>query len=199
MAEATKEHFPDSHHDVSANTIFGFWVYLMTDFIMFATFFATYAVLRNNTFGGPTAKELLDIHFAFGQTLVLLLSSFTCGLAMLAIPQGKKGSLFAWYGITFLLGAVFLYMVGIDFARLIASGNDWTKNAFLTSYFSLIGLHGLHIVAGLIFMVFFLVQVGLRGLVPVTIRRLTCLKLFWFFSYVVWIFMFTIVYLIGAT
>jgi cytochrome o ubiquinol oxidase subunit 3 len=90
-------------------------------------------------------------------------------------------------------------MLGFDFADLVNRGQDWTKNAFLSSYFTLVGLHGLHIVAGLIFMIFFLVQVRIRGLIPVTIRRLICLKIFWFFSYIVWIFMFTIVYLIGAT
>jgi cytochrome o ubiquinol oxidase subunit III len=198
MTEAT-EHFPDAHHDASANTIFGFWIYLMTDFIMFATLFAAYAVLRNNTFGGPSARELLSIPYALVQTLVLLTSSFSCGMAMLSVRKNDKTKLFAWYGISFLLGLCFLFMIGFDFAHLIETGNTWTRNAFLSSYFTLVGLHGLHIVLGLIFMVFFLLQVRVRGLIPVTIRRLACLKQFWFFSYIVWIFMFTIVYLIGAS
>lgn len=195
----SSEHFPDTHHDASANTIFGFWVYLMTDFILFATLFAAYAVLRNNTFGGPSARELLSIPYALGQTLVLLVSSFTCGMAMLAVPKNDKPKLYAWYGATFLLGLCFLVMIFIDFAHLVESGNSWSRNGFLSAYFSLVGLHGLHIALGLLFMAFFLWEVSKRGLIPVTIRRLTCLKLFWFFSYIVWIFMFTIVYLIGAS
>jgi cytochrome o ubiquinol oxidase subunit 3 len=193
------EAYPDTHHDPSANTIFGFWVYLMTDFILFDTFFAAYAVLRTGTFGGPSASQLLNLSLALAETCVLLTSSFSCGMATLAISQNKKRKLFAWYGLTFFLGLCFLGMLGFDFADLVNRGQDWTKNAFLSSYFTLVGLHGLHIVAGLIFMIFFLVQVRIRGLIPVTIRRLICLKIFWFFSYIVWIFMFTIVYLIGAT
>jgi cytochrome o ubiquinol oxidase subunit 3 len=195
----SSEHFPDAHHDVSATTIFGFWMYLMTDFILFATFFAAYAVLKNNTFGGPSAQELFSLPYALAQTLVLLTSSLTCGLASLAIPRNDKKQLYAWYGATFLLGVCFLAMVYADFAHLVGSGNSWTRNGFLTSYFTLVGLHGLHIAIGLLFILFFLVEVHCRGLIPLTIRRLTCLKLFWFFSYIVWIFMFTIVYLIGAS
>ncbi len=193
------EHYPDTHHDVSSNTIFGFWLYLMTDFILFATFFATFAVLRNNTFGGPTAQELFSLPFALAQTLILLMSSLTCGIASLAVVRNDKKSLYGWYGMTFLLGVFFLGMVYADFAHLVKSGNHWSRSGFLSSYFALVGLHGIHIALGLLFMVFFLAQVRVRGLIPVTIRRLTCLKMFWFFSYIVWVFMFTIVYLLGAT
>ncbi|HEX2583342.1 MAG TPA: cytochrome c oxidase subunit 3 [Chlamydiales bacterium] len=193
------EQYPDAHHDVSSNTIFGFWLYLMTDFILFATFFAVFAVLRNNTFGGPTAQELFSLPFALAETLVLLTSSLTCGMASLALPRNDKKSLYGWYGATFLLGAFFLGMMYTDFAHLVQSGNSWSRSGFLSSYFTLIGLHGLHIVIALLFMVFFLAQVWVRGLIPVTIRRLTCLKMFWFFSCIVWVFMFTIIYLIGAT
>lgn len=191
--------YPDTHHDVSSNTIFGFWLYLMTDFILFATFFAAFAVLRNNTFGGPSAKELFSLPFALAQTLVLLISSLTCGMASLAIVRNDKKSLYGWYAATFLLGSCFLAMMYTDFSHLIASGNSWSRNAFLSSYFTLVGLHGIHIVVGLLFMIFFLAQVRIRGLIPVTIRRLSCLKMFWFFSYIVWVFMFTIVYLLGAS
>jgi cytochrome o ubiquinol oxidase subunit 3 len=194
----TQQH-PDVHHDASSNVIFAFWLYLMTDFILFATCFATYAVLSQNTFGGPEAKELFSLPYALAQTLLLLVSSLTCGLASLAMVQNDQKRLYAWYSVTFFLGVSFLAMLWIDCAHLVASGNSWSRSGFLSSYFTLIGLHGVHILIGLLFMVFFLVQVWFRGLIPVTIRRLTCLKMFWFFSYIVWIFMFTIVYLIGAS
>jgi len=194
----TFEHYPDTHHDTSSNVIFGFWLYLMTDFIMFATFFASYAVLSTNTFNGPGPKELFNVSFALTQTLILLLSCFTCSLASLSMMRHNKKGLYGWYSVTFLLGLLFLAMMGTDFSNLIASGNSLSRSAFLSSYFSLVGLHGLHIALGLIFMIFFLAQVAVRGLIPATIRRLTCLKMFWFFSYIVWIFMFTIIYLIGA-
>ena len=193
------ERYPDAHHDPSSNVIFGFWLYLMTDFILFATFFATFAVLQGNTFGGPGAKELFSLPFALAQTLLLLASTLTCGLASLAMERQHKRGLYFWYAITFFLGLTFLALMISDFSHLIASGNSWSRNAFLSSYFSLIGLHGIHIAIGLIFIIFFLAQVGVRGLIPVTLRRLTCLKMFWFFSYIVWVFMFTIIYLIGAT
>ncbi len=189
----------DTHHDATSNTLFGLWIYLMTDFILFATLFAAYAVLRNNTFGGPTAHELLSQPYALAETVVLLSSTFTFGLGMLAIPRNDKRKLFSWLGITFLLGLCFLSLVGAEFLHLINTGNSWSRNAFLTSYFTLVGTHGLHIVVGLFLIAFFLREVYQRGLIPVTIRRLTCLKVFWFFSYIVWIFMFTIVYLIGAS
>jgi cytochrome o ubiquinol oxidase subunit 3 len=194
------EHHADLHYiEVSKNTIFGFWVYLMTDAILFATLFATYAVLHDNTFGGPSSRELFSLPHALGETIVLLASSLTCGLAMLAVSKSDKTKTIGWYGATFILGVCFLAMVGTEFSRLIASGNGWDRNAFLTAYFTLIGTHALHIVFGLLFMIVFLWEVFRRGLVPVTIRRLTCLKLFWFFSYFIWIFMFAIVYLIGAS
>jgi len=193
------EPHPDSHHDVSTNTIFGFWVYLMTDAILFSTLFATYAVLRDATAGGPSAKELFNLPYVLAETLVLLASSFACGLAMAAVPQGRKGVVFAGYGVAFLLGVVFLVMVGTEFCHLAAEGRGWERSAFLTSYFTLVGTHALHILFGLLFMAIFLVQVGRWGLIPVTVRRLACLKLFWFFSYLIWIFMFTLVYLIGAS
>ena len=194
-----QHHMDTHHHEVSSNTLFGFWIYLMTDAIVFATLFAAYAVLRNSTFGGLTAHELLSLPYALLETVVLLASTFTCGLAMLAVPKNNKKQTIGWYAATFVLGFVFLVLVGNEFASLIESGNGWQKNAFLSSYFTLIGTHALHIVFGLLFMFVFLWEVKKRGLVPVTIRRLTCLKLFWFFSYFIWIFMFAIVYLIGAS
>ncbi len=193
------EHFPDPHHDVSANTVFGFWVYLMTDCILFATLFAAYAVLKDGTFGGPSAKEILILRDALWMTLVLAASAFTCGIASLQIAQNNVKKLAFWYGATFLLGFIFIGMVGDDFDRLIELGNGWQANAFLTSYFTLMGTHALHIAFGLLFMIVFVAQAIRWGFTPMVVRRLHCLKIFWFFSYLIWIFMFTIVYLIGAT
>lgn len=187
------------HQEVSTNTIFGFWIYLMTDFILFATLFATYAVLHDSTFGGPPAKEILSIPLSLVETLVLLTSSFTCSLAIMAVTHEQKKGMASWFGITFVLGLVFLILVGSEFSSLIQEGNTWKRNAFLSSYFTLIGTHALHIVFGLLFMALFVWHGLKRGLIPVVTRRLTCLSMFWFFSYVVWIFMYTLVYLIGAS
>lgn len=201
MTKAAVHHekFPDTHHSAEANLYFGFWVYLMTDFILFATLFAAYSVLKNNTNGGATGAELFNLPYVVGQTLILLASSFTCGMAMVALQRAEKNRVLGWFALTFLFGLSFLIWVVGDLAVLVQEGNTWKSNAFLSSYFTLAGLHALHIVFGLLFMILFNLQVKMRGLIPLTIRRITCLSMFWFFSYVVWIFMFTIVYLIGAS
>jgi len=193
------EDFPDTHHEMTHNTFFGFWIYLMTDFILFATLFASYAVLRDATFGGPGGKELFNLPAVLLETLILSTSGFTCGLATLAIPVDNKKKVIAWYAVTFLLGLWFFLQVCTEFGHLIQDGNTWQKSAFLSAYFTLVGTHALHILLGLVFIVVFLIQVTRRGLIPVTKRRLTCLSMFWFFSYVVWIFMYAIVYLMGVT
>ena len=194
-----QETYPDTHHDVSSSTIFGFWVYLMTDTVMFASFFAAYAVLHNGTFGGPGAKEVFHLPFALIETVIFLISSFTCGLAMLAAPQKKLKPLLGWFGITFLLGVLFIAMELTEFQRLIEEGNSWTRNAFLSGYFTLIGAHGLHIIVGLLILPFFLSQLIYRGFTPQVLRRLTCFRIYWQFLYLIWIFTFLIVYLMGMT
>lgn len=182
-----------SHHEDKA--IFGFWVYLMTDLIMFAALFATYAVLRGNTFGGPSGKELFSLPFVLTETLILLTSSFTCGLAMLAAHQSNKNQTFVWFGATFLLGISFLAMELNEFSHLISEGNSFQTNAFLSSFFTLVGTHGLHIAVGLLWIIVSMVMVWRRGLSPSIVNKLTRLSLFWHFLDVVWIFIFTIVYL----
>lgn len=184
------------HHDTSSNTIFGFWVYLMTDCVMFATFFAVYAVLHNNTFGGPTAKELLDLRLALAETLILLTSSFTCAVALLSRNTTPK--ILFWFSLTFLLGLLFLLLQCIEFNQLISHGHTWKSNAFLSSLFTLLGVHSLHLLAGLLMMIVFLAQLLTRGLTPIVLRRLTCLRIYWQFVYLIWIFTFAIVYLMGA-
>lgn len=188
---------PETHPD-SSKTIFGFWLYLMTDCILFATLFATFAVLRNNTNGGPGGSELFSMPYVLTETLMLLISSFTCGLAMLAMHRGSKKQVLVWFTITFMLGTAFLAMEFSEFSRLAHDGNSWRSSAFLSSFFTLVGTHGLHIATGLLWMIVLLAKVVKQGLVPSTMRRLTMLSLFWHFLDVIWIFIFTIVYLMGA-
>ncbi len=182
-------------HDTNNKTIFGFWVYLMTDLVMFAALFATFAVLRGNTFGGPSGKELFSLPFVLAETLILLTSSFTCGLAMLAAHRGSKNQTLVWFGATFLLGLAFLVLELTEFSRLVAEGNSWTRSAFLSSFFALVGTHGLHIAVGLLWMFISMAMVWSRGLTPFITSKLTRLSLFWHFLDLVWIFIFTIVYL----
>lgn len=179
-------------------TVFGFWLYLMTDCVLFASLFAVYAVLHNNTFGGPTGRELFSLPYALTETLILLTSSFTCGLAILAAARKNKQAVLICFAITFMLGAAFLGMELTEFRHLAAEGNSWQRSGFLSSFFTLVGTHGLHITVGLLWTVVMLVQLVRRGLTHATVRRLTLLSLFWHFLDVIWIFIFSIVYLLGA-
>jgi len=180
-------------------TTFGFWVYLMTDCVLFAALFATFAVLRNNTFGGPSGRELFDMPFVLAETLILLTSSFTCGLAMLAAHRQNKRLVLALFGITFLLGIAFLTLELTEFTHLVHEGNSWQRSGFLSAFFTLVGTHGAHITAGLLWMLVLLPRVWKRGVTYMTMRRLTLLSLFWHFLDIIWIFIFTIVYLMGVT
>ena len=186
------------HQEDSSKTILGFWIYLMTDCVLFATLFATYAVLHNNTANGPNAKELFSLPFVLVETMLLLTSSFTCGLAMLAAHNKDKAKTILWFSVTFLLGLAFLTMEITEFRHLVQDGSGWQTSAFLSSYFTLVGTHGLHILVGLTWIVVMIAQVLYKGLLPSTIRRLTMLSLFWHFLDIVWIFIFTFVYLMGA-
>jgi cytochrome o ubiquinol oxidase subunit III len=179
-------------------TIFGFWVYIMTDCVLFASLFATYAVLHNNTAGGPGASELFSMPFVLAETLILLTSSYTAGLAMLAAHRGKINGVLIWFAVTFLLGAAFLGLELHEFSSLVAEGNSWRESGFLSGFFTLVGTHGLHITTGLIWMIVLMAQVIKKGLVGNTVKRLTLLSMFWHFLDVVWIFIFTIVYMLGA-
>lgn len=183
---------------VSAKTQLGFWIYLMTDLVLFATLFATYAVLQNSTFGGPSGKELFDMPFVLAETLILLTSSFTCGLGLLAMYRQNRRQVLAWFTVTFLLGCAFLAMELTEFNHLIQEGNGWQRSGFLSAFFTLVGTHGLHISIGLLWMLTLMIQVVRRGFTAHTSRRLMLLSMFWHFLDVVWIFIFTIVYLMGV-
>lgn len=181
-----------------SKTIFGFWVYLMTDCVLFASLFATYAVLQNNTNGDLGASEIFNMPFVLTETFLLLASSFTCGLMILAVNRGRARQVIGWLIVTFLLGAAFLGMELYEFNKLVSEGVSWERSGFLSAFFTLVGTHGLHITAGLIWIIALIVQVWRRGLERGTIRRLTMFSLFWHFLDIVWIFIFTIVYLMGV-
>ena len=187
-----------THPEADQKTLLGFWVYLMTDCILFGSLFATYAVLHNSTFGGPGANELFSLPLVLGETLVLLTSSFTTGLGMLAAHRQDKRQVLAWFGVTMLLGIAFLTMELTEFSKLVAEGNSWQRSGFLSAFFTLVGAHGLHIATGLLWGGVLLVQVARRGLVRSTVRRLMLLSLFWHFLDIIWILIFSIVYLMGA-
>lgn len=189
---------PDPHQDAFARVTFGFWAYLMTDCIIFATLFATYAVLHTGTFGGPTTHDLYRLPIAFAETMALLLSSVTNGFALLAALKNKKNQAVFFLTLAFIFGAAFVFMEVTEFHHLVRDGHDWTKSAFLSSFFTLVGTHGLHVTIGLFWMANMIAQIFFLGITMDTFRRLVVFSLFWHFLDLVWIFIFTFVYLIGV-
>lgn len=176
----------------------GFWVYLMTDCVLFATLFATFAVLRSATAGGPAGSDIFDLNFVLIETMILLTSSFTVGLAMLAAERGYRYQSLTWLVVTFALGATFLGMELWEFNHLIAEGHGWQQSAFLSSYFVLVGTHGIHIAIGLLWMAVMIFRLIQRNFKETDVRRLSLLSLFWHFLDIIWIFIFSFVYLIGG-
>ncbi len=195
-ASMPHEHAHEEHHE--NNTVFGFWLYLMTDCLLFASFFATYAVLFMNTAGGVSGKDIFELNFVAVETAALLLSSIAFGFAMICAHRQNKSGALAWLAVTWALGACFIGMEVYEFHHLIEHGNGPQQSAFLTAFFSLVGLHGLHVTAGLIWMTIMFIEVTRRGLGEQTVTRLSCLSLFWHFLDIVWICVFTVVYLMGA-
>lgn len=177
---------------------FGFWLYLLTDLIVFAVLFATFAVLRNGVAGGPSGAEIFDLSLVLGETLVLLLSSLTCGLGMIFVYRQNLRAALTMFGATFLLGATFLGLELYEFNHLIQEGHLPQTSGFLSAYFTLVGTHGLHIAVGLLWLGIMLVYVLKRGLNNSAARKLGLLSIYWHFLDVVWIFIFTVVYLMGA-
>jgi cytochrome o ubiquinol oxidase subunit 3 len=198
LTSAEKVILNEERREADNRTVFGFWVYIMTDCVLFASLFATYAVLHNNTFGGEPGKQLFELHGALAETLILLTSSFTCGLAMLAVHRRDKRQVIGWFIVTFLLGVAFLALELTEFRHLVAEGDSWRRSGFLSGFFTLVSTHGLHISVGLLWMLAMLVKLVRKGFTRATIRRLQMLSMFWHFLDVVWIFIFTIVYLMGA-
>lgn len=189
---------PDPHQDTYSKTVLGFWMYLMTDCILFCTLFVTYAVLRDSTFGGPASRDIYQLDTAFIETLILLFSTVACGFAMLAAKNVKKFQVLGWLAICFVLGASFVALEIHEFSNLVQKGESWTKSAFLSSYFTLVGTHGLHVSIGLLWMFVMIVQVLRMGVTVDTFRRLSIFSMFWHFLDLIWIFIFTFVYLMGV-
>jgi len=192
-------HFEEVEHaDTVGIQTLGFWLYLMSDLIIFATLFATFAVLGRNYAGGPTGKELFDLPYVLGETLLLLFSSVTYGLVMLAVHDGKKKWVLIGLAVTFLLGLGFVSMEINEFHGLIVEGHGPDRSAFLSSFFTLVGTHGAHVTFGLIWMAVMIGQVAVKGLTSPVQSRLMRLSMFWHFLDIIWIGIFSIVYLMGV-
>lgn len=183
---------------VQERKMLGFWIYLMTDSVLFAGLFATFAVLRGSTFGGPSGAELFDLPFVLVETLLLLTSSFTVGLAVLGAVRGYKKQTIVWLVLTFILGAAFLTLELNEFSALVAEGNSWQRSAFLSAFFTLVGTHGLHVLVGLLWLVVMIVRLVRHNFKKTDLNRLALFALFWHFLDVIWIFVFSIVYLVGG-
>ena len=188
----TEEHHPQN------GTLLGFWLYLMSDCLIFACLFAAYGVLGREYAGGPTGAELFELPLVALNTSFLLLSSITYGFAMLQMFKGNKGGVLGWLAITFLFGAGFIAMEVYEFHHLIGEGFGPNRSGFLSGFFALVGTHGLHVTAGLIWMAVLMYQISTKGITPTAKTRMSCLSLFWHFLDVVWICVFTVVYLMGA-
>ncbi|NOG70249.1 cytochrome o ubiquinol oxidase subunit III [Roseicella sp. DB1501] len=186
------------HAHGNGATILGFWIYLMSDALIFAALFATFGVLSSNFAGGPTPHEIFDLPLVALNTSLLLLSSITFGFAMLEMEAGRLGGTRRWLVITALFGAGFLGVELYEFASLIAEGAGPQRSGFLSGFFTLVGTHGLHVLFGLIWITTMLVQLGQRGLILENKRRMLCLSMFWHFLDIIWIGVFTFVYLFGA-
>jgi len=179
-------------------TLLGFWIYLMSDCLVFACLFAAYGVLGRRYGGGPTGAELFELPLVALNTTFLLLSSITYGFAMLEVQRNRVGATQFWLAVTGLFGAAFLGVELSEFSALIHEGNGPQRSAFLTSFFALVGTHGLHVTTGIVWLLTLMTQVGKHGLIHENKRRLMCLSMFWHFLDVVWIGVFTFVYLMGV-
>ena len=197
-AEPTVFYLADEHeHAAGGSTMLGFWIYLMSDCLIFAVLFAMYGVLGGSYAAGPSPKDLFDLPLVALNTTMLLLSSITYGFAMLTMQKKHVAATQIWLAVTGLFGLAFIGIELFEFHHMIEEGAGPQRSAFLSSFFTLVGTHGLHVSVGLIWLVTLMVQVAKRGLVPANERRLMCLSLFWHFLDVIWIGVFTFVYLMG--
>lgn len=186
------------HAEETSADVFGFWIYIMSDCLLFASLFATFIVLHHNTYGGLGMKQITDLTYVFTETLLLLLSSFTCGMAMLALYKNQQRPSILWLLLTFLLGLSFVVMEIKEFLHLIMAGHGPSTSAAMSAFFTLVGTHGLHVSIGLLWMLVLVAQLFFFKVTPATCRRMICLGLFWAFLDIVWIFVFTVVYLMGV-
>ncbi|URJ29034.1 cytochrome o ubiquinol oxidase subunit III [Blochmannia endosymbiont of Camponotus sp. C-046] len=186
------------HNNLNIKTIFGFWLYIMSDCILFASLFAIYLVLHNSTVNFSSSKDIFSLPFVFIETCCLLLSSLTYGKVMMYAEKSYMKQINIWMGITFLLGLCFISMEIYEFHHLIKLGNNPCRSAFLSSFFTLVGTHGLHVIGGLIWIVVMIIHIIYEGLTYTNYIRMQCLGLFWHFLDIIWICVFTEVYLIGV-
>ena len=177
---------------------YGFWIFILSDMVMFSALFAAYAVLSGNTAGGPTGAELFNMRSVFIETMCLLLSSYTCGLGVLSAERGQPTLFLVLAILTFALGAAFLFIEVNEFVGMIAKGAGPSRSGFLSSFFTLVGMHGLHVTSGLIALIYLVAQVLVQGLRAAVLRRLLCWSLFWHALDIVWVGVFTLVYLMGV-
>ncbi|MBS7701162.1 MULTISPECIES: cytochrome o ubiquinol oxidase subunit III [unclassified Chelatococcus] len=187
----------EHHHEEGSSTLLGFWIYLMSDCLIFAVLFATFGVLGGNFAAGPGPKDLFDLPLVALNTSMLLFSSITYGFAMLTMAQGRVAATQIWLAVTGLFGLAFLSIELYEFTHMFHVGATPQRSAFLSSFFALVGTHGLHVTFGTIWLVTLMVQVHQRGLIAANRRRLMCLSMFWHFLDVIWIGVFTFVYLMG--
>jgi cytochrome o ubiquinol oxidase subunit III len=177
---------------------YGFWIFLLSDIVMFSALFAAYAVLVHATAGGPTGAELFNQTSVAIETACLLASSYTCGLMSLAVNARRRLGTYVFAVVTFVLGAAFLALEIREFAGMIALGATPQRSAFLSAFFALVGCHGLHVTAGLVWLTVMMAQVAIRGFRPSVQRRLLCFALFWHALDIIWVWLFTVVYLMGV-
>jgi cytochrome o ubiquinol oxidase subunit III len=177
---------------------YGFWIFLLSDFILFAALFAAHAVLSSNTAGGPTGAELFNLRNVFIETLCLLFSSYTCGLGALSAERRQPARFLIFAALTLVLGAAFLVIESTEFAGMVRKGAGPSRSAFLSGFFTLVGTHGVHVTGGLLWLIYMVAQVVAKGLRPHVLRRLLCWSLFWHALDIVWVGVFTLVYLMGA-
>ena len=197
MSSSARYYLTEEHHPENG-TLLGFWLYLMSDCLVFACLFAMYAVLGRSYAGGPTGAELFDLPTVALNTALLLLSSITYGFAMMEMQDNRLRGTVIWLVITGLFGAGFIGIEVREFAHLIHEGAGPQRSAFLSSFFTLVSTHGLHVTFGIIWLITLLVQLGKHGLTGANRRRLMCLSMFWHFLDVVWIGVFTFVYLMAV-
>jgi len=177
---------------------FGFWIFILSDMVMFSALFAAHAVLRGNTAGGPSGVELFDLRNVFIETMCLLVSSYTCGLGALSAERRQPARFLVFAVLTFVLGAAFLFIEAREFARMVEIGAGPSRSGFLSAFFTLVGMHGAHVASGLIALVYLAAQMITKGLQAAVLRRLLCWSLFWHALDIVWVGVFTLVYLMGA-
>ena len=197
-AELARGHGGGGPAPVRTVVAYGFWIFILSDIVMFSALFAAYAVLSGNTAGGPDGRELFNLRNVFIETACLLFSSYTCGLGMLSAERREPGRFLIFAVFTFALGAAFLFIEMSEFAGMVRAGAGPSRSAFLSSFFSLVGMHGAHVTAGLVWLVYMMAQVLAKGFRAVVLRRLVCFSLFWHALDIIWIGVLTLVYLMGA-